>query len=257
MATKRIGKKWYIRLNAVLCACSMLLLFLPRINVDASDAEGENTILTATLSNVIISENKNNQLVVQGVLSGVPFCVEGQMYNVYDGIDNNKIYFVETNREYDSQKDIYILNLEFESNAKSRNLNVENQALCNCDVIRVAAYMGGQYHYAEQGYSLEAEWLDNVIPISSASESPQMETIASNASWFVHATQAAGQTIGNSTQIEPRGPVVIDPPSDIYLGDSLDTTDRNVISEIGRTNFTRIRATDGTTASGGGTMLRV
>ncbi len=236
---------WHRKIIAVFCFCCMVILYITPISAYATTVKAEDgIILTASLSSVSVTVIDNGQIKIEGRMSEIPFSVVGMLYNVYDGIDSNKVYFVESDPDYAST--IYILNLEFETNASERNLSKTNKELIGNDIIRVAAYAEGKFYYAEQAYDIVNTITENTTLLSKTAKSPEMQAIISNASWYTHVEPLDLEFDNATRSIVPYSSSSI--PS---FGDSLGAVDIDVISKIGRTKFTGERFIYDWTNTGG------
>lgn len=223
----------YIRIISLLSTWIILFVIVSPLNAEAVNSiKSEDPIQTASLSDIHIIKNEDEQIVISAAVENTSFVVEGKLYAIYDSIDNNKVYFIEN--APDLTLPVFILNIEFENNAKERNLNLENRALIGSDVIRVAAYFNETFYYAEQSFTITDVITDNVCPISKTSTEPQMENIISNATWYTHVNQ---QTLEYGSGDE-RSVMATSRALPSY-GTSLETIDKDVIAKIGRTNFTK------------------
>ena len=229
-------------ISAFACAlCMLFLLVAPTVAYASTMDTHDDALQSAVASNLIVEQANNEQIKISGSISGFSFSVVGKLYQVYDDINYNKVYFVETTPDYTLP--VKILNLEFETSAAIHNLNVDNQSLIGQDVIRIAAYAEDEFYYAEQAFTIDDFISDSVIQISRTSGSPAMQQIISNTAWYSYVepkTLACADAMdGVATYATPR------------LGDSLDSLDIDVIGKIGRANFAKEQFVYGWTSTGG------
>lgn len=167
-----------------------------------------------------------------GVYEDVPFCITGRVYNIYDNVNNNKIYVVEENPDLYAQA--HIINLEFERSAKAENLEVDNQHLVGLDVIRLAAYIDGKIYYTEHEITIPEIIIRNIEGISESSNIPVLQSIISNSTWYTHFGNQE-MTVSIAPQVGTAGTEVRSAP---LLDSSLDSVDRDTIATIGASKFT-------------------
>lgn len=223
---------WGMKLISLFCVCCICLgLIAPTTVCATTTYSTEDGICPTEVKSLIIEQANEGQVKISGSFSDYTFAVVGRLYQVHDDVNSNKIYFVETKPEYSDS--IYILNLEFETDAASHNLNIANQMLVGKNVVRVAAYAGGKFYYAEQSYTIEEGISKQIISLSKYSKSPEMQKIISNSAWYSY-VKPKTLDYGDSTNSVASYSAYATP----LLGDSLDSLDIDVIAKIGRTKFT-------------------
>lgn len=237
-------------LTATLCVCILFFFITPSILVvnAASGTDIESTVQVASIDNLSITKNNNGQIVIAASIGNIPFIVEGKLYSVYNSIDSNKVYFVETAPNYSLP--IYILNIEFEFAAQERNLQKENSALLGCNVMRVAAYANETFYYSEQSFTTTAIIVENTSQISIANESPEMEAIISNSSWFTHVKNQSLEYSGASISVPASSSRSGSSATPIY-GSSLSSEDISILNKLNLSDFTQEKFIYGWTSTGG------
>lgn len=225
-------------------ACVFCILFLqvaPTVSYAATAAPNDEILQSADVTNMSVEQMDNGQIRISGNLSSLSFSVAGKLYQVYDDINCNKVYFVETTPDYTAP--VIILNLEFETGATLRNLNVENQSLVGQNVIRVAAYANDRFYYAEQACVIDDLISNNVISISRTSDPQTLQQIISNTSWYFYVEPKTLECTDSMDSITTYATPKLD--------DSLDSVDIDVINKIGRQLFTRVQFGYNWTDTGG------
>ena len=152
----------------------------------------------------------------------------GTAYCLYDNVNSNKIHIVE--KESNPLSNVQVINLEFEENAKSENLEKNNQDLVGKDVVRIAIYIEDVIYYVEQEITISALISNHIQYISEEENSPVLERIISNSTWYTYLdnTKPLLETDLHSTASTWSRPI---------LSDELSATDISTITKIGRMNF--------------------
>lgn len=119
-----IENKFFRRFFAISLIISLLLGVVQVYAVDM-DMGNTNTpgFVRTNLEEIEVSKN-NEYLIFAGKINDTRFSLTGTAYCLYDNVNSNKIHIVE--KESNPLSNVQVINLEFEENAKSENLEKNN-----------------------------------------------------------------------------------------------------------------------------------
>jgi len=108
----------------------------------------------------------------------------GNVVRIDDDEYENLYYFVE-NSEEKYLDEVYLINLEFESNVSREKLEIFNLDKIGSDFFRVSIYIDEQIYYCENEFDLN-NIIDHTNVINYENDSSLIKEINENATWYMH-----------------------------------------------------------------------
>ncbi len=161
-------------------------------------------IIYSYCDEINISLSGENTVTITGVLDKFFFSYTGYLYSLFDSSYSNKTFLI---GKASKDTDIQILDIEFETNAAGKNLEMNHQDWIGTDVLRIAAYYNGYYYYSEQPFTIPSFWgEEKIISSSMFSNMNIISDISSANTWYMHAKHADNErsNISNGNRSNPQ-----------------------------------------------------
>ena len=156
----------------------------------------------------------------------------GNVVRIDDVEYENLYYFVE-NVEEKYLDEVYLINLEFESNVSRENLEIFNLDKVGSDFFRISIFVDEQIYYCEKEFDL-----NNIIyyanTINYENNSQLIKEINENATWYMHIGDS------NPERIDIYGNVNFARSNDFIFNSGVTGNFRNAVEIIGISRFNHI-----------------
>lgn len=163
----------------------------------------------------------------------------GNVVRIDDVEYENLYYFVE-NVEEKYLDEVYLINLEFESNVSRENLEIFNLDKVGSDFFRISIFVDEQIYYCEKEFDLN-NIIDYANTINYENNSQLIKEINENATWYMHIGDS------NPERIDIYGNVNFARSNDFIFNSGVTGNFRNAVEIIGISRFNHVQESWGYT----------
>lgn len=227
---KFLDVKTYKFLFSIFVLFMVSFLMYNNSKIGATDYVDQKYDYNVTYVSNLYFQQEDQKIHIIGAIESYNFENEGNFYYINNSTNLNRFYFV-FDDYYNYNTNFYILNLEYEKNAKSYNLQQYNQDLIGKNVIRLAVYINGEVYYAEQEYNIDTSIIDTAIYLNN-DDGEIVDIISSNKRWYSELAYN-NQSISLNNNIS-----IFSTKSTPIIGDEMNDRDRGIVDKIGLNNFT-------------------